>query len=179
MDIQPATEDHAESILEIYGPIVRDTAISFEDEVPSVDEMRRRIRDTLATYPWLVGEEDGELLGYGYAGPLRSRAAYRWSAEVSMYIRTEARGRGVGTAIGMEMTEILLRMGVVNLFGGTTLPNPASEAIYRASGFERVGVWRNAGYKLGRWHDVGWFQRAIREGDADPPPFTPFSELEG
>ena len=124
MEIRVATEDDGQAILAIYAPIVTDTPISFETEVPSVDEMRRRIRETLKTYPWLVAEHDGELLGYGYAGPLRSRAAYRWSAEVSMYIREDVRAKGVGTAIGMKLTEALLGMGVVTLFGGTTLPNP-------------------------------------------------------
>jgi L-amino acid N-acyltransferase YncA len=177
MDVRVATEDDAQPILAIYAPIVRDTAISFEDEVPSVEEMRRRIRETMTTYPWFVAEEDGRILGYGYAGPLRTRAAYRWSAEVSMYIRSDVHHTGVATAIGMKLTETLLRMGVCTLFGGTTLPNAASEGIYLKSGFERVGVWRNAGYKLGRWHDVGWFQRSIRDVDAEPPPFVPFSEL--
>jgi len=177
VDIRVVTEDDAEAILELYAPIVRDTAISFEDDVPTVEGMRRRIRDTLVTYPWFVAEEDGVLLGYGHAGPLRTRAAYRWSAEVSMYIRDGVRHTGLGTAIGMKVTEALWRMGVCTLFGGTTLPNPASEAIYRRSGFEQVGVWRNAGFKLGRWHDVGWWQRALRDVDGDPPPFVPFSEL--
>src|SRR5438309_5164895 len=171
MEIRVATEDDAGAFLEIYAPIVRDTAISFEDDVPSVDEMHDRIREKLKTYPWFVAEEDGEILGYGYAAPLRSRAAYRWSAEVSMYIREDVRAKGVGTAIGMKLTEALLGMGVVILFGGTTLPNPASERIYRASGFELCGVWRNAGYKQGRWHDVGWYQRTIRDVDGEPPPF--------
>ena len=177
MDIRVATEDDAEAILEIYAPIVRDTAISFEDEVPTVEEMRARIREKLQRYPWFVAEEDGELLGYGYAGPLRDRAAYRWSAEVSMYIRPDVQHKGVGTAIGMRITEALLRMGVVTLFGGTTLPNAASEGIYLKSGFESAGVWRKAGFKHGRWHDVGWYQRAIREVDGEPPPFVPFGEL--
>jgi phosphinothricin acetyltransferase len=177
MEVRVVTEDDADAVLAIYGPIVRDTAISFEDDVPSVEELRRRISETLETYPWFVAEEDGELLGYGYAGPLRTRAAYRWSAEVSMYVRPDAQHKGVGTAIGMILTESLLRMGVVNLFGGTTLPNPASEGIYLKSGFEQTGVWRNAGFKLGRWHDVGWYQRRIREVEGEPPQFIPFSQL--
>jgi phosphinothricin acetyltransferase len=177
VDIRTATEDDAEAILAIYAPIVRETAISFEDDVPSVEEMRRRIRERLVTYPWFVAEEGLEIVGYGYAGPLRDRAAYRWSAEVSMYIRDDARHTGVATAIGMRITEALLRMGVCTLFGGTTLPNAASEGIYLKSGFEQAGVWRNAGFKHGRWHDVGWYQRSIREVRGDPPPFIPFSEL--
>src|SRR5438132_10945069 len=136
LTIRTATEDDARAVLDLYGPIVRDTAISFETEIPTEDEMRRRIRAKLGTYPWLVAEEAREVLGYGYAGPLRDRAAYRWSAEVSMYIRPDEQKKGVGTAIGLKLSDILLRMGIVTLFGGTTLPNPASEAIYRASGFE-------------------------------------------
>jgi L-amino acid N-acyltransferase YncA len=177
MDVRVATEEDAEAILAIYVPIVRDTAISFEDDVPTVEEMRRRIRETLVNYPWFVAEEDGELLGYGYAGPLRTRAAYRWSAEVSMYVRPDVQHTGVGTSIGMKITQALLRMGVVTLFGGTTLPNPAGEGIYLKSGFEQSGVWRTAGFKQGKWHDVGWYQRSIRDAEGEPPPFVPFSEL--
>jgi phosphinothricin acetyltransferase len=177
MEIRVATEDDAEAILDIYGPIVRETAISFETEVPSVDEVRRRVRETLKTHPWLVAERDGELLGYGYAHPFHERAAYRWSVEASMYVRPDARATGLGTGIGRAMTEILLRQNVVNVFGGTTLPNPASEGIFRSSGFELVGVWKKVGYKLGRWHDVAWYVRRIANPPGEPPEFIPFARL--
>ena len=177
MEIRVATEDDAETILDIYGPIVRDTAISFEAEAPTVDEMRRRIRETLRTHPWLVAEMNGDLLGYGYAHRFHGRTAYRWSVEASMYVRADARARGVGTAIGRAMTKILLRQNVVNVFGGTTLPNPASERIFRANGFELVGVWKKVGYKLGRWHDVAWYARRIADPPGEPPEFIPFSRL--
>jgi phosphinothricin acetyltransferase len=85
----------------------------------------------------------------------------------------------VGTVIGVEMTRCLQRMGVVNVFGGTTLPNPASEATFRANGFERVGVFPKVGFKLGRWHDVAWYVRRIAEPRDEPPDLIPFSELPG
>ena len=177
MEIRVATEADADAILAIYGPIVRDTAISFETEVPSYEEMQRRISETLMTHPWLVAERDGELLGYGYAHAFHERAAYRWSVEASMYVRADSRGTGVGTAIGSEMTEILRRQNVVNVFGATTLPNPASEAIFRANGFELVGVWKKVGYKLGRWHDVAWYVRRIADLLGEPREFIPFADL--
>jgi L-amino acid N-acyltransferase YncA len=178
-EVRVAAGDDAAAILEIYAPIVRDTAISFETEVPTEEEMRRRIRETTGTYPWLVGERGGELVGYGYAHAFHPRAAYRWSVEVSMYVRADARASGVGTAIGVEMTRSLQRMGVVTIFGGTTVPNPASEAIFHANGFERVGVFPKVGFKLGRWHDVAWFVRRIAEPTGEPAELIPFSELPG
>jgi phosphinothricin acetyltransferase len=172
MIIRLATEDDAAQILEIYAPFCRDTPVSFETEPPSFDEMRRRIAAVLPSYPWLVcEEEDGSVLGYAYASKHRERAAYVWSVDVSAYVREGRRRGGVGRVLYTSLFAILRLQGYFNALAGITLPNPGSEGLHRAMGFQPVGVYRNIGYKCGRWHDVAWSQLALRE--PEPEPRTP------
>jgi len=175
MRIRTATPDDAAAVQAIYAPIVRDTAISFETEPPTVDEMRRRIAATLAQYPWLVAlDEAGAVCGYVYASRYAERHAYRWSVTVTAYVRADQRGRGVGRNLYGELLRQLTELGYCQAYAGITLPNDASVALHEAVGFERVGIFRNAGHKLGRWHDVGWWQRALQRPDPPPEP-RPFS----
>jgi phosphinothricin acetyltransferase len=168
--IRPATEDDAAQILEIYAPFCRHSVISFETEPPSLDEMRRRIAKTLPDYPWLVSEEDGLILGYAYASKHRERAAYIWSADVSVYVREGRRRGGLGRALYTSLFDILRLQGFYNAVAGVTLPNPGSEGLHRAMGFQPVGVYRHIGYKCGGWHDVAWFQLTLRDPAPDPRP---------
>ncbi|MDR7555004.1 MAG: N-acetyltransferase family protein [Armatimonadota bacterium] len=172
-----ATRDDAPAICAIYAPIVRETAISFEVDPPSVAEMAHRIRTTLQRYPWIVCAPQRGVLGYAYASPHRTRAAYQWSVDVSIYVAATVRRRGVGRALYAALLEILRLQGFYNAFAGIGLPNPASVGLHEAMGFVPVGVYRNVGFKLGRWHDVGWWQRPLREaGDAPTAP-VPFAHL--
>jgi phosphinothricin acetyltransferase len=155
----------------IYALIVRDTAISFELEVPDVPEMQRRITSTLEQMPWLVCENDGGLLGYAYAGPHRIRAAYQWSVDVSVYVHADARQMGVGRALYRSLFGLLTLQGFTNAFAGITLPNPASVGLHESSGFKPIGAYRDVGHKLGRWHDVVWWQLPL--GERDSPLGTP------
>jgi len=166
--IRLATEGDAEQIAAIYAPNVTDTIISFELEPPTADEMRRRIEITLQRYPWLVCERQGRLLGYAYAGAHRSRAAYQWSVDVSVYVHEEARRTGVGRALYASLFAALEHQGFYNAYAGATLPNPASVGLHEAMGFRPVGVYRGTGYKMGAWHDVGWWHLPLRERVADP-----------
>lgn len=168
--IRLATEADAEGIRAIYAPIVAHTAISFETEPPSAAEMRARIARALRHRPWLVCERDGDILGYAYAGEHRERAAYRWCADVSVYVHERARRAGVGRALYSSLFRLLTLQGYHNAYAGITLPNPASVGLHESLGFRPVGVYRSVGYKLGAWHDVGWWQLALRERSADPPP---------
>src|SRR5687767_5749164 len=118
--IRPAGPEDAAAVLAIYAPIVRETAISFEDEPPSGAEMARRIE---ASHLWLVAEEGGTVAGYAYAGQFHPRHAYRWSTEISVYLAEDARGRGLGKRLVGELLERLKEMGYVNAFAGTTMPN--------------------------------------------------------
>jgi L-amino acid N-acyltransferase YncA len=154
---------------------VTDTSISFELKPPSAEEMRRRIELTLERFPWLVCERHGRVLGYAYAGAHGSRAAYRWSVDVSAYVHEGERRTGVGRALYTSLFSLLPLQGYYNAYAGITLPNPASAGLHEALGFRPVGVYRGVGYKLGAWHDVGWWHLALRKrrADPDPPAYLP------
>jgi phosphinothricin acetyltransferase len=173
--IRLATERDALACQRIYAPIVTETAISFETEVPSVEEMERRIADTLVQLPWLVLEEPEGVRGYAYAALHRKRAAYQWSVEVSVYVAEEARGRGVGRRLYTALLDLLRRQGYVNSFAGIALPNDASVGLHEAMGFRPIGVYRKVGFKLGHWLDVGWWQLELREPPGEPATPLPVS----
>jgi L-amino acid N-acyltransferase YncA len=166
--IRFATADDAVAVQAIYAPIVVQTAISFELEPPTVDEMRQRIATTLALFPWLVCEQDGATVGYAYASRHRERAAYQWSADISAYVHERWRGQGVGRALYRSLFERLHAQGYYNVYAGIALPNAPSVALHEAMGMRLVGVYEHVGYKLDRWHDVGWWQ-----GELQPPVARP------
>lgn len=168
--IRLAQDLDADAIADIYRPIVESTIISFEAEAPGRSEMARRIHDTLRTYPWLVCEIDGRVAGYAYAGGHRVRSAYQWSVDTSVYTDEGHRRRGVGCGLYDSLCAILAAQGYINAYAGIALPNPASVAMHEAVGFERIGVYQGVGYKLGRWCDVGWWQRSLGERQQSPRP---------
>ncbi len=142
----------------IYGPFVATTAVSFEEQPPSAEEMAWRIAATSQRYPWLVAEAADEVAGFAYASSHRERAAYRWACDVAVYVDERQRGRGVGRALYVALLELLGRQGIQVACAGITLPNDASVALHEACGFEPIGVYRRIGWKSGEWRDVGWWQ---------------------
>jgi phosphinothricin acetyltransferase len=177
--IRLATADDAAAVAAIYAPEVRETAITFEIDPPGADEMRRRIVETTAQYPWLVFERDGEVRGYAYATTHRSRAAYRWAVDVSIYLHRGARGQGVGRALYTALLDILPQQGFTTAHAGITLPNAASVALHESMGFAGVGVYRGVGYKLEAWHDVGWWSRNLLPHPASPAEPLPLPAVSG
>ena len=175
--IRPARAEDAAGCLDIYAPIVRETPISFETQVPSVEEFTRRIDGTMRNYPWLVCEYGGAVAAYAYACRHRKREAYRWSAEVSVYVADARLRHGFGRKIYSELIQILTRQGYANAYAGIALPNPASVAFHQSMGFEEVGVYARVGFKLGRWHDVGWWALRLADGSSQPAEPIPFSAL--
>jgi phosphinothricin acetyltransferase len=161
----------------IYGPVVRETVISFEFEVPSEEEFRQRIANTLERRPWLVCEVGGEVAGYAYAAAHRERAAYQWSVEPSVYVGSDHRRRGVASALYKALFAALRAQGFYNAYAGITLPNASSIALHEAFGFERIGVYHNVGYKFGVWHDVAWYELALRRDPEEPAPVLSMAEL--
>lgn len=153
----------------IYAPCVTGSAVSFEEQAPDGEEFARRIARTSARYPWLVAEVDAELAGYAYATEHRERAAYRWAADVAVYVGERHRGRGVGKRLYVALFELLSRQGLRTLCAGVTLPNEASVALHESCGFQLVGVYRRIGFKAGRWRDVGWWQLELLSREGDPP----------
>jgi L-amino acid N-acyltransferase YncA len=142
----------------IYAPFVRNTWVSFEERPPSEVEIARRIGTVSEGFPWLVAEVAGEVVGYAYACAHRDRAAYRWAADVAVYVGEGRRRSGVGRALYGELMPLLSRQGLRIACAGITLPNDASVALHERFGFEPVGVFRHIGWKTGAWRDVGWWQ---------------------
>jgi len=170
MTIRVATAADAAAVTAIYAPIVADTCISFELVPPSIDEMRARIEATLPALPWLVSEDAGGALdGYVHAGRHRERPAYRWSVDVTAYVRADARGTGVGRRLYTALFAELVRLGYCQAFAGIALPNAASVGLHEAMGFAPIGVYRQVGFKQGAWRDVGWWQKPL-QAPADPAP---------
>jgi L-amino acid N-acyltransferase YncA len=168
MQIRLAMPGDAEGVREIYVPYVRSSAVTFETVEPSVEEMAQRIAGISARYPWLVCEISDAVAGYAYASRHRERAAYQWCVEVSVYVDGAHHGRGIGSALYDALFRILMDQGFYTAYAGITLPNPASISLHEKKGFKAIGVFGNAGYKLNAWHDVGWWQRSLREKDAAP-----------
>jgi len=175
--IRLAAEHDAEQIQAIYALVVRGAAISFELEPPTVSQMRQRIIKTVERLPWVVCEQSGEILGYAYASPHRTRAAYQWSVDVSAYVHVHNRRSGVGHAAYDALFKILTMQGFYNAYAGITLPNPASVGLHESMGFHPVGVYRSVGYKLGSWHDVGWWHLVLREPILPPEPIADLGDV--
>jgi L-amino acid N-acyltransferase YncA len=168
--IRLASSSDASGILAIYEPIVRETAISFELEPPTLVEMQARIEAVGAIFPWLVADSNDSILGYAYASHHRERPAYQWSVDVSVYVAEPARGRGVARALYEQLLSLLVELGYYAAYAGIALPNDASVALHESMGFKPIGVYRNVGYKLGRWRDVGWWQRELQAHSVEPRP---------
>jgi L-amino acid N-acyltransferase YncA len=175
--IRVAEERDARAIAEIYAPAITDAVISFELMPPDAHEMLRRIVGIQRQYPWIVYEESKTVLGYVYASVHNERAAYRWSVDVTAYIRRDAHRRGIGRALYTALFEILVLQGYRTACAGVTLPNTASVQMHTAMGFKEVGVYHDVGYKFGKWHDVGWYERSLAAHVLEPPEPVPFPAL--
>lgn len=175
--IRIARGEDAREIQAIYAPYVRDTAVSFELEPPDAAEIARRIAATLPAFPWLAWEEGGRVAGYAYASRHRERLAYQWSVDVSAYVHRDFHRRGIGAALYRELLAILRRQGFLNAYGGITLPNAASVALHESVGFQPLCVYRGVGFKMGAWHDVGWWHLRLAELPANPPVPRAFAQL--
>lgn len=152
----------------IYTPYVTDTAITFETDPPRPAQMAERIATALRTHAWVVLESDDRIVGYAYGSPFKSRAAYRWSCEVSVYLERGRRRTGGGRALYEALFDRLAGRGFRTAVAGMTLPNDASVGLHHAMGFQPVGTYRRIGWKHGTWHDVAWVQRTLTTG-LDPP----------
>lgn len=153
--------EDAAQIQAIYAPVVEHTAISFEEQAPTVEEMAERISSTTATHPYLVAVAGNQVMGYAYASAHRARASYRWSVDVSVYVAETARGMGLGKELYQDLLAELSERRFHAAFAGITLPNAASVALHESVGFTPVGIYHEVGFKFGRWHDVGWWQRIL------------------
>ncbi|WP_407685411.1 GNAT family N-acetyltransferase [Mycobacterium sp. HUMS_1102779] len=156
--VRPARPEDAGACAAIYRPYVENTAITFETAVPTPKQMAARIAETRIAHEWLVLERDGELIGYAYAHPFNSRAAYQWSTETSIYLAGGRHRSGGGREFYTQLLGRLADRGYRRAFAGFTQPNPASDAFHRSFGFAPAGLFRRVGWKHGTWHDVAWLQ---------------------
>ena len=166
-EIRPADVDDAAAIAAVYRPYVTDSVASFETVAPDAAELARRMT-TSPRLPWFVACREGAVVGYAYAGSHRTRAAYRWSVDCSVYLTAGERGAGTGRALYERLLPELRELGYVAAFAGIALPNPGSVGLHTALGFSPVGVYRSVGFKAGRWHDVGWWQLPLGEPPVEP-----------
>lgn len=173
-----ATPADAAPILDIYAPYIENTSYTFEMEVPSRDSFRERINNYLQAYPWLVCEIDGVIAGYAYGSKHRERVAYQWSVECSVYVHDDFQRVGVGRALYTALIEILRLQQFRNLYAVINLPNEKSVAFHENMGFKYFATYKNVGYKLGKWKNVGWWELQVNEYCIEPPLPTKFLEME-
>jgi L-amino acid N-acyltransferase YncA len=166
--VRDATTADAEGCWAVYAPYVLASTATFELVPPTVAELAQRITAAQSQHAWLVLEQDGAVVGYAYGGPFKSRSAYRWACEVSVYLAEGHRGRGGGRALYTALLDRLAERGYRTVAAGMTQPNEASAALHRSLGFETVGTFHRVGWKLGGWHDVTWVQRDLVAG-TEPP----------
>lgn len=184
--IRTATEADAGALLDIYRPYVTDTAVSFAYTVPAQEAFAGRLRQTLAQYPYLLAETDGQALGYTYASSLHARPAYQWSAETTIYLRQDARGRGLGRALYRALEDLLRAQHVRNLYAcvayapqeDARLSN-ASAWFHERMGYRPVGRFTGCGYKFDRWYDILWLEKPLGGHGSPPQPVIPFPLLCG
>ncbi len=161
--IRDAVVGDADEILDIYAPYVRDTAISLEIAVPGREDFRRRVAGILAAYPYLVCMADGKIAGYAYAARQMEREGYRYNVSVSVYLRPEFQGRGIGKKLYARLLSLLKERGYRTAYAVITLPNPKSLALHESFGFAPVGVFHHTGHKFDRWHDVVWLEKDLED----------------
>lgn len=161
MGVRLATEADVPAILEIYAPYVRETAVSFEYAVPTLADFTERFRGITAQFPWLVWEEDGQILGYAYGSLPFERAAFRWSGEVSIYLRPQAQGRGIGKALYSVLEQLLQLQGYRKVYAIVTTANQPSIDFHKAVGYHLTAQMPDCGYKLGQWHGIVWLEKLL------------------
>ena len=162
MNIRKAELKDAKQIADVYNYYVQQTHHTFETEPIVAEEMEKRIGEVTADYPFLVAEEDGEIVGYAYATQFKLRQAYEYASEVSIYVRNAAKQKGIGTQLYMKLFDELQDTDIHAVVAGISLPNDASVRFHERLGFEKVAHFKEVGYKLGRWIDVGYWEKILR-----------------
>jgi len=162
--IRPAVMADTPAMLSIYTPYVQETTFSFEYEAPTMAEFVRRFVSITQKYPWLVWEEEGEIIGYAYASTMAERKAYWWSADISIYVRQDKRQNGIGRALYQAMESLLIGLGYYNLYAIITEENHASRAFHTSMGYTELMFLPRAGFKFGKWLGVYWYGKRLAEG---------------
>ncbi len=184
ISVRMAAQADAGELLKIYAPYVTDTAISFEYEIPTLEEFERRISSTLERYPYIVAVVESQIVGYAYASAFKPRAAYSWAVETTVYLRQDYRGKGVGKRLYLALEELLKRQNIINLNAcisytqdsDTRLDN-TSPQFHERLGYSKVAHFTKCGFKFGKWYDMIWMQKMLGEHPENPAPMIPMSRL--
>lgn len=176
MLIRLVDEKDITGLLKIYDQYI-DTAITFEYTLPSYAVFKERVFEIKKSYPFLVCENEQGITGYAYAHRHMGRPAYRWNAVLSVYVDNAFTLKGIGTTLYNTLIDILKAQGIKTVYGGITVPNEKSENLHNKTGFHKIGVYHNAGYKCGKWHDVAWYEKHIAGHGGAPLPFIPINEI--
>lgn len=175
--LRPVTTADADKLLEIYAPYVKETPITFEYEVPSLDTFKKRITDISSRYPYLAAFAGDRIIGYAYASSFHERAAYDWSAETSIYINRNYHCHGIGTLLYRTLEDLLRAQNICNLCACITYPNPKSIGFHEHMGYKKVAHFHKSGYKFGTWYDMIWMEKFINDHAPDQKPFIPIKEV--
>ena len=182
--VRIARESDAEKLLEIYKPYVENTAITFEYEVPTVEEFRSRINNTLRKYPYIVAEHEGIIIGYAYAGTFKDRAAYDWAVETTVYVSRDAKRLGIGRTLYDRLEKLLSMQNIVNLNACIAYTETEDEHLTNDStmfhehmGYKQVAHFVKCGYKFGHWYDMVWMEKHLGDYREKPQPVIPFSKI--
>lgn len=173
MLLQLIKEEDISEVLEIYTPYVQNTPITFECDIPSLENFSDRVHHYTEQYPWIVAKDHGKIVGYAYASTYRSREAYQWCCELSVYLRPQAQGMDLGRTLYSALMDLLTLQGYYTVYGVITLPNEASLALHNQLGFSMDGIQENCGFKLGSWHNTAIMSKTLR--DFEPPVSGPKS----
>lgn len=168
MNIRETNEHDFEAIAALTNTFIRDTAVHFSYELVTAAELAHQWREGRERYPWLTAETGGRFAGFAKAGVWRARTAYSWTTETSIYMEPHARGNGRGKRLYAALLDELRKRGFHSAIGGATLPNDASVRLHESLGFTYMGAAREAGHKLGKWHDVGFWQLMLRDASHIP-----------
>lgn len=178
IQIRMAVPTDAGALLQIYAPYVEKTAITFEYSVPTIDDFSNRISTILEKYPYLVALDEGEVVGYAYASAFKSRAAYDWSVEVSIYLKHGHLHKGLGSKLYAALESILTAQNICNVCACITFPGEGSIQFHEALGYKTVAHFTASGYKFNKWHDMVWMEKFLCPHALPPASFIPISQLE-
>lgn len=173
MILQLIKEEDIAEVLEIYAPYVEKTAITYEYDIPSLESFSERVHHYTEQFPWIVAKEQGKIVGYAYASVYRSREAYQWGCELSVYLRSEAQGKNLGHTLYSALMDLLTLQGYYTVYGVISLPNDSSLALHNQLGFIMEGIQKNCGFKMGLWHNAAIMSKSLQ--DYTPPAAPPKS----
>jgi len=166
-----------QDIIQIYAPYIKDTAITFEYEIPTYHDMLKRVQNISQTYPYIVYLSNQQVIAYAYAHAYSERAAYQWSVELSIYVHKDHLRQGIGQILYNALLDLLKAQNIHTVYACITSPNDNSDHFHQALGFKAIGHFTKAGFKLGKWRDVTWYEKTILDYEEQPRPMIPIQDL--